>query len=196
MDIANKPTANEHEEFDQATVPIDQLSDEDERDGAQNMNRRVLVFFLQSVAFGLPVSQVREIVTYQPVTPVPNAKSLAPGLVNVRGAILPLYDLRKRLGLPEPDTDLPSDSARMIVFDAIVADQPIRLVFCADAVDSVVELNAETFSELPGLCTNLPPNCIEGVARDDERLIIRLYPKETFVASLDDPSPQLQRRLS
>lgn len=147
---------------------------------ADSSDARVLVFSLGDDSFALPVSNVREIVTPQPITPVPNAPLLVPGLVNVRGGILPYFNLRERLGLPPvPEQTL---GTRFIVYDAPQGGRLIRLAFDADSVDSVAELDAEGLADMPDMGTTLPPECLLGVHRNDQRMIIRLDQTEAFNA--------------
>jgi purine-binding chemotaxis protein CheW len=137
----------------------------------------VLVFLLDGETFALPIDNVLEIVDPVPVTPVPHAPAIAPGLVNVRGTILPLFDIRHRLGLPPKPR---SREARMVVFDAIEDGRTVRLAFLADAVERVLDLEPASITDFPELCAMWPGECLAGAGHLGDTLIVRLSPETVF----------------
>jgi purine-binding chemotaxis protein CheW len=137
----------------------------------------VLVFLLDGETFALPIDNVLEIVDPVAVTPVPHAPKIAPGLVNVRGTILPLFDIRHRLGLPPKAM---SREARMVVFDAQQDHRQVRLAFLADAVERVLELEPASIGEFPELCALWPAECLAGAGHQGDTLIVRLSPETVF----------------
>ena len=136
-----------------------------------------LIFQLDGESFALPVDQVLEIVDPCPVTPVPNASALAPGLVNVRGTILPIFDLRLRLGLQPRAAD---QGVRLVVYDTAYGDRRIRVAFEADSVDRVTEFEPGASKDFPDMAAAWPPECLDGAVRDGETLIVRLNPGAVF----------------
>lgn len=143
----------------------------------KNSDHTVLVFLLDGETFALPIDHVLEIVDPVPVTPVPHAPRIAPGLVNVRGTILPLFDIRHRLGLPPKPT---SPEARMVVFDAVQAGGAVRLAFLADAVERVLDLEPAAITDFPDLCAMWPAECLAGAGHLGDTLIVRLSPETVF----------------
>lgn len=138
----------------------------------------VLLFRLDEETFGPPVAAVGEIIDPQRVTPVPNAGPFAPGLINVRGTIVPLLDVRSRLRM-SPPTDSPT--ARMIVFEAADSEgEPERIAFLADAVERVVERADAALDPVPELGANWPADCVAGSFRNDDQLVICLEPAALF----------------
>jgi purine-binding chemotaxis protein CheW len=137
----------------------------------------VLVFLLDGETFALPIDNVLEIVDPVAVTPVPHAPEIAPGLVNVRGTILPLFDIRHRLGLPPKPK---SREARMVVFDAAQDGRTVRLAFLADAVERVLDLEPAAVSDFPELCAMWPAECLAGAGHQGDTLIVRLSPDTVF----------------
>ncbi|MEO8603450.1 MAG: chemotaxis protein CheW [bacterium] len=75
---------------------------------AEHLSAEVLVFEIAGWRYGIPASDVRELLRSVTVTPLPNAPAAVEGLVNVRGAVIAVLDLRKRLGLPAKALD-PAD---------------------------------------------------------------------------------------
>lgn len=138
----------------------------------------VLLFRLDEETFAVPVASVDEILDPQPATPVPHADPLSPGLINVRGAIVPMLDMRRRLAMPAA---APTETARIIVFETLgAAGGTERLAVLADAVDRVVAREAATLEPLPELGTCWPADCIAGSFRDGATLVVCLDPAALF----------------
>ncbi|MEM6678434.1 MAG: chemotaxis protein CheW [Pseudomonadota bacterium] len=138
---------------------------------AMGQRETLLIFRLAGEAFGVPVSEVDEIVDPIARTPVPNASFLAPALVNVRGAIAPLVDIRARLNLPPAPADA---SMRMIVLQVQVEGAPLRLAIEAEAVEEVFDTDISTLLALPELGANWPSEIVRGVAQRANGLVILL----------------------
>lgn len=139
--------------------------------------RMVMTFELQSEVFAIDVANVHEVIDPLPLTPVPNSGSFAPGLVNVRGAVVPVLNLQHRLGMPEHEQ---SQDTRFVVLEADTGDGPAKFAVIADSVDEVVELPADAIQPIPELGLRWPTELIEGVAQLDERLIILLNQQTAF----------------
>jgi purine-binding chemotaxis protein CheW len=113
----------------------------------QNGDMQIVNFTVDNVRYGVPVEQVREVRDMQAVTPVPGAPSYVEGVTNLRGQIITVVDLRKRLGLPEKEgsgekimiIDL-EKSAVGVVVDAVTEVSTIR--------EADVEKNMEVTSAL------------------------------------------------
>ena len=69
----------------------------------QNGDLQIVNFTVDNVNYGVPVDQVREVRDMQSVTPVPGAPAYVEGVTNLRGQIITVVNLRKRLGLPDKD---------------------------------------------------------------------------------------------
>ncbi|MEL0436092.1 chemotaxis protein CheW [Phycobacter sp. K97] len=137
----------------------------------------LLIFRLEGEAFALSVSWVHEILDAQPWAPVPNSGPFAPGLINVRGAVVPVIDIRYRLGLPPAGPDL---TGRMIVFEHVIDCVSHKLAFNADSVEQVIEYDLSSLEPVPPLGTSWPQDCLRGVVRHDEELVILLETETTF----------------
>lgn len=137
----------------------------------------LLIFRLEGEAFALLVSWVHEILDAQPWAPVPNSGPFAPGLINVRGAVVPVIDIRYRLGLPPAGPDL---TGRMIVFEHVIDCVSHKLAFHADSVEQVIEYDLSSLEPVPPLGTSWPQDCLRGVVRHDEELVILLETETTF----------------
>lgn len=146
----------------------------------------MLIFRLSGEVFALPITQVHEILDPIPTTPVPGAPAFAPALINVRGAIAPLIDIRTRLRMqPRPM----GDQARIIVLDLPVGGMATRLAIMADAVDEVIETDRAALKPVPELGARWPEQYITGVARYGDKLVILLNTDTLFSP---DAGPSLQ----
>ncbi|MBB3951650.1 chemotaxis protein CheW [Aureimonas jatrophae] len=138
----------------------------------QSVARDFLTIALGEDLFAIPVSLVHEVLDPAPVTRVPNAPVFAPGLVNVRGNVLPMLDLRARFGLePAPDTA----STRLIVSEvAIEGGDPFEVAIKTDAVFAVVPVRDEEIASVPEYGSRWPSRFLAGVVRDEGRFVLLL----------------------
>lgn len=146
----------------------------------------VLSFRLKGERFALTVGHVNEILDPIEETPVPRAGSLSPSLINVRGTVVPLVDVRGRLGVPahaeQPET------SRFVVLEFPIEGDMTRLAIRVDAVDEVIEADHANLETIPELGARWPVEFIAGVARSGEELVVILRPETLF-----DPSSEATR---
>lgn len=141
----------------------------------------LLTFRLQGELFALPVERVHEIIDPLPMTRVPRAPELAPGLINVRGSVVPVVDVRRRLEMP-PAT--PGEESRMVVLDVEIEQTVTKLAIVADGVDKVIEIEASEIEAVPEIGLRWPARFLAGVAQRAGDLIVLLRPETAF-----DPAP-------
>lgn len=111
--------------------------------GRETKDEHLVVFRLANEFFGADIECVREIILWQNVTALPKAKDFVEGIINLRGSITPVIDLRSRFGLPNADTA----DTRIMVVELLGPDATIGLV--VDAVTEVLRVprtNIEPFS--------------------------------------------------
>lgn len=116
---------------------------------------------------GVEVSKVQEVIRYQPTTRVPLAAPSVHGLMNLRGQIVTTLDLRKRLGLPERETNEPLMN---IVIRS--ADGPISLL--VDEIGDVVEDSLGRFEQPPETMQGVHREYIRGAFKLDDGLLLLL----------------------
>ncbi len=126
-----------------------------------------LVTFDLGEEYGVPIHQVHEIVRIAGITMVPNSPSHMEGVINLRGRVLPVVNLRKRLKLCAAEL---SKSSRIIVTE--VGTKVIGLL--VDAVSHVIKVNATAVEAAPEEVLEVDTDYITGVAKLKERLIILL----------------------
>lgn len=147
----------------------------------------LLIFGLAGESFALPVSAIHEVIDPLPVTRVPNAPPHAPGLINVRGIVTPLVDVRLRLHIPQPAHSATRRLGRIIVLELPVGGVMTRVAIRADVVQEVIELRSSQLEILPDLGARWPAQFVRGVARHDGTLVVLLEPETLFAPDADRP---------
>lgn len=137
----------------------------------------ILTFRLMGEIFALAVERVHEIIDPLPITLVPRTDPFVPGLVNVRGSVVPVADLRHRLGMPPADA---TEDSRMVVLDVLIEETATKVALLADAVDQVSEIDCSRIEPVPEIGMRLPPRFLAGVAKRDGDLIILLRVETVF----------------
>lgn len=132
-----------------------------------NAMSQCLTFRMGRELYGVDIHQVQEIKGYVPSTPLPNAPSYFKGVMNLRGIIVPVVDLRARFGMP------PMAPNRLNVIIVVVASGRITGLL-VDAVADVADLKASEVQSTPEVCGVAPPDFVQGVARVGEELLILL----------------------
>ena len=127
---------------------------------------QVVCLQLGSERYGLDIARVYEIIRHQPITAVPSAPPFVEGVINLRGRIVPIVDLRARFGLGRTDA---TKATRIMVVDAGVM---VGLV--VDGVSEVLMVPAGAIEPTPALATGHDAAYLRGIARIDERLVLLL----------------------
>lgn len=125
---------------------------------------RVVTLRLADDLFAIEARQVREIIDPTAVTRAPNASPFAPGLINVRGAVAPLVDLRVPLGL-ERRTE--SRDARIVVLEIELDGEVLVAGLLADKVHDIADVPAAAIEPPPRIGTRWPPDFVRGIGRMD-----------------------------
>ncbi len=143
-----------------------------------NVNLEQLVTFkVDQEIYGLEILKIQEIVRLPVITRLPKTSSFIKGVINLRGNIVPVIDLRDKFGLPQKKY---TKMTRAIVVE--IKAKNIALI--VDEVSQVLRINMSEISEAPSLVSNIAKEFIKGVARHGEKLIILL--KMDKILSSDD----------
>jgi len=124
-------------------------------------------FKLGNEEFGIDISRVQEINMMMQLTKIPNSNKCIEGVVNLRGKIVPVINLRERLGLSKK-----ADDSKTKI---IVSEINNKLIgFIVDEVNEVLRISKAIIEPAPEIVTGVESELIEGVAKLDERLLILL----------------------
>lgn len=126
-----------------------------------------VIFHLSKETFGIDIAKVWEIITLQAITKVPHTASFIEGIINLRGKVIPVLDLRRRFGLPSVEENR---SMRIVVIEI----EGNTLGMIVDGVSEVLRINSEIVEATPPAISNVDSDYLEGVAKLEDRLIILL----------------------
>ena len=131
------------------------------------MTRQLITFELGDQSLGIDIMAIREIRAWSPATPLPNVPPHIRGVVNLRGVVLPVLDLRMRLGwgLTDPTT-------RHVIIVVKIGQQLQGMI--VDAVNDIVTVNAQEMQPLPDIGSTEAAALLEGLATVDDRMILVL----------------------
>jgi purine-binding chemotaxis protein CheW len=141
----------------------------------------VLSFSLNNQAFALEASYVREILDLVPVTEVPASNPFARGLINVRGKIVPLADLRYKLGMEERP---PTIDTRIVVIEADLDGDLATIGLLAEKVHEVTTIAAADMEETPKIGMIWRHEYIRCIGKRDGDFIVVLDIGAIFTSSL------------
>ncbi|QEH31783.1 Chemotaxis protein CheW [Aquisphaera giovannonii] len=132
-------------------------------------------FRLDEEDYAIAITKIQEIILMKPITRLPEVPGFIEGLINLRGSVIPIVNLRKRFGLPARDID---DETRTIVVN--VHDKTVGVV--VDAVTQVMRINRDQVQPPPLGVLAVSQRYLAGLAKLDDRLLIILDIEKLFEA--------------
>lgn len=130
---------------------------------AASHSGKYLIFALGAECYGLPVLRVREIIRYIPPTGIPQLPPHIKGVINLRGRVIPVVDLRLKFGLP---AEVSGDRICIIVVHVTMAGQGQKLMaIIVDGVEEVIQVAPGDIEETPDFGAGLNVDYILGMAR-------------------------------
>lgn len=130
----------------------------------RSITRQLVVFMLGSEEYGLPIQSVQEVIRFQQPRAVASSDPSLLGVINLRGQIVPVHDVRPQLGLPVSDTG--EEKIVLVGTDTAMAG------IVVDDVSEVLLVDSTEFEDLPAAGSKI----VEGIVKVDSRLIILLDP--------------------
>ena len=130
-------------------------------------SNQYLTFTLGNEEYGLEILKVQEIKGYSLITRVPRSPEFVKGVLNLRGTIVPVIDLRARFGLERRDYD-----QFTVIIVVVVAGRAMGLI--VDAVSDVLNLPQSEIAETPEFSNRVDTKFISGMGRAGDKLIILL----------------------
>ncbi|MCK5040074.1 MAG: chemotaxis protein CheW [Candidatus Aenigmarchaeota archaeon] len=142
------------------------MADEQKDTEKQFFERQLVVFKIENEEFGVDINDVREIIKMEDVTKVPNTEDYILGVINLRGKIIVVIDLAKKLNLPVKEKD---KNTRVLITD--IHDNTVGMV--VDECNEVLRITGDKVEPAPSAITKkINSDYIQGVGILDERLII------------------------
>ena len=141
--------------------------------------RQYLTFKLGDEVFGVDVAQVREILDYIKITKVPQTPDFMCGVINLRGNVVPVIDMRLKFGLEKTNTTV--DTCIVVVEVELEGEKTI-LGALVDSVQEVFELDPEDIEPAPRIGIKLNIDFIKGMGKRDDNFIILLNIDKVFTS--------------
>jgi purine-binding chemotaxis protein CheW len=128
---------------------------------------QVVSFHLGSEEYGVDISQVQEIIRMVEITHVPRAPRFMEGVINLRGQLIPIIDLRTRFSMPRAEH---TKSTRIVVTE--IGSKKVGII--VDSVSEVINIPIEQVEDAPDMIAGVGTEYIQGVGKVGDRLIILL----------------------
>ena len=138
-----------------------------------------LTFTLEDEQYAVSVLKVREVLEYTRITKIPKTADYMKGVINLRGAGVPVIDLRRKFGMAEA---VDGKGSSIIVMEVESDGSRIVLGALADAVQEVIELEPSQIESAPRFGTRLAVDFILGMGKKDDKFIIILDIDKIFNA--------------
>ncbi|UNC91775.1 chemotaxis protein CheW [Candidatus Contubernalis alkaliaceticus] len=145
---------------------------------------QVVAFCLEDEEFAIDIQQLREVLKYTDITPLPQTSQFIEGVINLRGEVIPVIDLRKRFGLDSGEQD---SHTRIIIVE--IREDLIGLI--VDQVSEVLHLTGEQIEPPPSSVSGCIIDFIQGIGKIAERLIIILKPEKIISSQERVPLDQI-----
>ena len=155
-----------------STLPIGADPEQTHEDSCQ-----CLTFYLLDEVFGIDIRSVREIIQTSHVTHVPLAPDFIHGVINLRGSVVPVIDLKVRFGWPQVD---PGPRTCILICEASSDGESLILGLMVDAVSEVVEIQAHDIEEPPPFGTLVKREYLSGLGRLGKKFIPILAPQRAL----------------
>ncbi|MCD8491009.1 MAG: chemotaxis protein CheW [Geovibrio sp.] len=147
-----------------------------EASASADEEKQIVTFTIEDEEYGIFIEKVQEINRYTNVTKVPKTPSFVEGIINLRGEVMPLIDLRRRFELPVREKD---EFTRVIIVNLA----NIRVGFVVDFVDEVLRVPADSIDSVPAvLSAGVDSQFLDGVVNlsSRQRMILLLNVDELF----------------
>ena len=142
-----------------------------------DLSGKYLTFRLAEEDYGIPLLQVKEIIGMMPVTAVPQTPDYVKGVINLRGKVIPVSDLRLRFGMNPTDYN---ERTCIIVVDIQGREHATRMGVIVDAVSEVLNVREEDIEPAPSFGDQARTDYILGMANMDERVKLLLDIDKVF----------------
>lgn len=128
---------------------------------------KFLTFWTDGELFGIPIADVVQIISMQGITPLPDFPPYAKGVINLRGNIIPVIDIRIRFGKPEAEY---SDNTCIIVTNI----EDSYMGFIVDSVDEVTDIDEDDISPAPKVSRDITNHYLTGIGQIGDSVVLLL----------------------
>jgi purine-binding chemotaxis protein CheW len=143
----------------------------------QEENHQYLTFKLDDEVFAVGIDKVREVLDYTSVTKVPQTPEFMRGVINLRGSVVPVVDMRLKFGMAKTEKTV---NTCIIIVEINLEGETAVLGALADSVQEVLDLEPHQIEPAPKIGTKLRTDFIRGMGKRDEQFIIVLDIDKAF----------------
>lgn len=130
-----------------------------------------LTFTLEDEVFALEITKVREVLEFTSVTKVPRTPDFMRGVINLRGSVVPVIDLRLKFGMTKTEKNV---NTCIIIVEVALDNDLLVLGALADSVQEVFDLSSDQIEPPPNIGTNMKTEFIKGMGKRDDQFMIML----------------------
>ena len=153
-------------------------NDTDKNDVMQDEESiQYLTFKLDDESFATEISKVREVLEYTQVTPVPRSPEFMQGVINLRGSVVPVVDLRLQFGMPAVE---PTVDSCIIIIEVNIEGTSTILGALADSVQEVIDFKPEQLEPAPSFGTRIDNDLVQHMGKLEDRFVIILDMNKVF----------------
>ena len=149
-----------------------------------------LTFKLEDELFALDIGKVREVLDFTSITKVPQTPDYMRGVINLRGSVVPVVDLRLKFGMTRAE---PTVNTCVIIVEVDMDGENVVMGAMADAVQEVLDLEPDQIEPPPRIGTKLNTDFIRGMGKQAEQFIIILDIDEVFTIEDEGMRREMER---
>lgn len=140
-------------------------------DSAYGKSEKHLTFQLAGEQYGVDILKVREIIGMMDITKVPRTAVYVRGVINLRGKVIPVIDLREKFGMESIED---TDQTCIIVVEIYYENNSLQMGIVVDTVSEVLDINAADIEDTPSFGTDVETDFIKGIAKAKDGVKILL----------------------
>lgn len=134
-------------------------------------SNKYLLFSVKNEYYGIPIEKVREIIRYQEITVVHDSLEYVKGVINLRGRVIPVYDLKLKFGMKsEEDTD----RSIFIITDIIGETGDFNVALHVDSAEEVIIINSSDITDPPQMGLKIKNQYLKGIYRYSDHMSMLL----------------------
>ena len=140
--------------------------------------KQIVVFKLLDQEYSIDIMKVLEIVNYEPIRKVPEVPSYIEGIINLRGTIYPILNLRTRLHMPQNES---IDATKIILMNL----EETRVGFMVDSVCEILNVEEEEIEQTPNMLEKYESRYINGIIKKEDKMIV-IFDEDLLLAENDE----------
>lgn len=135
------------------------------------LKNRYLIFCLENEYYAIPISKVQEVIRYIPITKLHEASEFLKGVINLRGKIIPIIDMRLKFGMNEKEYN---DRTVFVVVEIIGTKDSYHMGLAVDSVSDVVEIEESKIEKTPEVGFKFKTRYLQGITQLNDQMIMLL----------------------